>query len=236
VRQPDSPRRAQFASMRAYLREHSLTLTMVGLFALALVGQSLTGLSVFNDERQAHGEASVGLAEYFTTGHFGEALFENWESEFLQMGLFVLLTARLRQRGSPESKPFVEEGDKPSSVDREPNPKRPGAPWPVRRDGVILRIYEHSLSIALLALFALSFALHVAAGAAEYSADQAGHGGEPVSPVAYLGTAQLWFESFQNWQSEFMSIAALAVLSIFLREKGSSQSKPVDAPHGETGE
>jgi hypothetical protein len=222
--------------MRRYVQEHSLTLVMVALFAGALVGQSLVGWEVYNDGREEHGEQPIGLVEYFGTGHFGEALFENWESEFLQMGLFVLLTARLRQRGSPESKPFVEEGDEPSEVDREPDPKRPGAPWPVRRGGWILKLYSHSLSIALFTLFALSFALHVATGAAEYSEEQAAHGQPATSSVAYLGTAQLWFESFQNWQSEFMSIAALAVLSIFLREKGSSQSKPVDAPHSETGE
>ena len=222
--------------MRAYIREHSLTLVMVGLFAFALVGQSLSGWSVYNQEQEEHGDAAITLGEYFTTGHFGEALFENWESEFLQMGLFVLLTARLRQRGSPESKPFPDEGDEPSEVDREPDPRRPGAPWPVRRGGWVLRLYSHSLSIALFPLFGLSFALHVISGAAEYSADQVAHGAAPASPVQYLGTPQLWFESFENWQSEFMSIAVLAVLSIFLRERGSSQSKPVDAPHSETGE
>jgi hypothetical protein len=102
--------------------------------------------------------------------------------------------------------------------------------------GVVGKAYEHSLSIALLALFAVSFALHVWTGAAEYSAEQAAHGSPTVGALGYLSTPQLWFQSFQNWQSEFMSIAALTVLSIFLRERGSSQSKPVDAPHSETGE
>ena len=209
---------------------------MAVLFAATLIGQWLAGWSVYNDDQAAHDMPQVSVVEYLTTGHFGEALFENWESEFLQMGLFVLLTARLRQRGSPESKPFEEDGEEPSEVDREPDPRRPGAPLPVRVGGVVGKVYEHSLSIALLVLFALSFALHLWTGAAEYSAEQAAHGAPGVGALDYLGTSQLWFESLQNWQSEFMSIAALALLSIFLRERGSSQSKPVDAPHSETGE
>ena len=97
--------------------------------------------------------------------------------------------------------------------------------------GVISRVYEHSLSIALLTLFAIAFAVHVVTGAAEYSEEQQAHGGAAVSPIEYLTTSQLWFESFQNWQSEFMSIGALVVLGIFLRQRGSPESKPVDAPH-----
>jgi hypothetical protein len=204
---------------------------MTGLFLLTLAGQIVSGLAVYNDDQVEHGSETVGLVEYVTTGHFGEALFENWESEFLQMGLFVLLTVSLRQKGSPESKPL--EGDE--KVDRKANPKRRGAPWPVRAGGAIGTLYENSLSIALLALFALSFALHVGTGAAEYSAEQVAHGSAAVSVGEYLATPRLWFESFQNWQSEFMAIGALAVLSIFLRQRGSPESKPVDAPNSETG-
>ena len=171
------------------------------------------------------------LAAYLTSGHFGETLMENWESEFLQMGLFVLLTVWLRQKGSPESKPLSGREE----VDRKPDPKRRGAPWPVRAGGVVGTLYENSLSIALLGLFAITFAGHVVTGAVEYSEEQVAHGGSPVSPMEYLGTAQLWFESFQNWQSEFMAIGALAVLSIFLRQRGSPESKPVDAPMSKTG-
>ena len=152
------------------------------------------------------------------------------------MAIFVLLTARLRQKGSPESKPFDDDEGHPPETDREPDAGREGAPWPVRAGGAITKVYAHSLSIALFALFAVSFSLHVVSGAAEYSADQVDHGGQAISALQYLATSQLWFESFQNWQSEFMSIAALVVLAIFLRERGSSQSKPVDAPHSETGD
>jgi hypothetical protein len=217
--------------MSKFVRENSLTLVMSGLFLLALAGQTLTGWSVYNDDQEGHGGEPLTLVEYITTGHFGEAVFENWESEFLQMGLFVVLTVALRQKGSPESKPL--EGEE--EVDREPDPKRRGAPAPVRAGGLIARLYANSLSIALLSLFVVSFALHVVTGAVEYSEEQQAHGEPAVSAIEYLATPQLWFESFQNWQSEFMSIGALVVLSVFLRQRGSPESKPVDAPMDETG-
>jgi hypothetical protein len=217
--------------MRAFIRENSLTLVMTMLFVVALAGQTLTGWSVYDEDQQVHGNRAVSLPAYMTTAHFGEAVFENWESEFLQMGLFVVLTVWLRQKGSPESKSIEDKEE----VDRRPDPGRSGAPWPVRVGGITAKIYANSLSMALLGLFFVSFALHVYTGAARYSEDERAHGGDEVSAIAYLATPQLWFESFQNWQSEFMSIGALVVLSIFLRQKGSSESKPVDAPVRETG-
>jgi hypothetical protein len=204
---------------------------MMLFFGFALLGQMLTGWSTYNQDQLDHGQSIVDLREYLTTGHFGEAVFENWESEFLQMGLLVILTEKLLQKGSPESKSL----DGPEEVDREPDPKRPGAPWPVRVGGIVGRLYQHSLGGALLGLFLITFALHVWTGAAAASADNLAHGRPGVTALQYLGTARLWFESFQNWQSEFLSIGALTVLSIFLRERGSSESKPVDAPHSETG-
>jgi hypothetical protein len=217
--------------VKDFARNNGIALVIGVMFVLALTGQALTGWSVYNDDQQEHGEQPVGIAEYLTTGHFGEAVFENFESEFLQMGLFVLLTVFLRQKGSAESKKL--EGEE--EVDREPDPSRPGAPWPVRIGGPALAVYRHSLTIALFALFAVSFVMHVVAGSAEYSAEQQAHGGQAVSALGYLATSQMWFESFQNWQSEFMSIVALTVLAIFLRQAGSPESKPVDAPHHETG-
>jgi hypothetical protein len=218
--------------VKTFVRDNSLTLVMTTLFLLALAGQILAGWTVYNGQQAELGASPLSIAQYVMTGHFGEAVFENWESEFLQMGLFVLLTVWLRQKGSPESKSL--EGHQ--AVDRQPDSSRSGAPWPVRTGGVTGRLYRHSLSIALLSLFGVSFALHVITGAAAFSAEQVAHGGAPVSPLGYLLTPQLWFESFQNWQSEFMSIGALVVLAIFLREQGSPESKPVDAPNSETGE
>ncbi|RYE94087.1 MAG: hypothetical protein EOO75_02880 [Myxococcales bacterium] len=215
---------------RRVLRENGLALVIFSLSAVTLGGQIVTGRVVHNDELAKSGQAALGLGEYLTSGHFVEALFENWESEFLQMGCFVVLTVWLRQKGSPESNPLDEK--------EEEEPPRPGprSPWPVKRGGLVLKLYEHSLSLTLFALFAVSFVLHAAGGAREYWREEMRQHGSVPGLVEYMGTAQFWFESFQNWQSEFFSMAMLIVLAIFLREKGSSQSKPVATPHSETGD
>ncbi len=218
--------------MRLSLRNNALGLTALLLFALTLGGQILTGSAESNEDRVAHSEPPISMDSYLGSGHFVEAVFENWESEFLQMAAFVVLTVHLRQKGSPESKPI----DEAQPVDKKPNPRRRRAPWPVRKGGWILKLYENSLGLTLFALFLLSFALHAVGGAAEYNEEQQSHGvTERVDPIAYIATNRFWFESLQNWQSEFLSVGALVILSIFLRQKGSPESKPVDAPHDETG-
>lgn len=219
--------------MRRILRENGLSIVLLGLFIFAIIGQSLTGHNEHNSDLQEHGQPTLAFGQYLLSGHFIEAVFENWESEFLQMGMYVLLTAFLFQKGSPESKKLDEEEE----VDKDPKESRgkKDAPWPVRRGGLVLKLYENSLCIALFLLFVASFALHAAGGAREYSREEALHGGEAVSLIQYLGTARFWHESFQNWQSEFLSVAVLILLSIYLRQKGSPESKPVDAPHTQTG-
>jgi hypothetical protein len=223
--------------MRRFLRDNGLSVVAFSVFTLCLVGQMLTGLVEHNDDRREHGQPTIGAADYVRSGHFVEATFENWESEFLQIAAFVVLTAMLRQKGSPESKKLVgeEEVDEdPRDALRSPQ-KRAKAPWPVRRGGIVLKIYEHSLSLALLLLFATSFTLHAIGGASEYNEEQLAHGGAALSTLAYIGTARFWFESFQNWQSEFLAVGALFVLTVWLRERGSPQSKPVAMRHSKTG-
>lgn len=205
---------------------------MFGLFAVFLVFMSLTGERQYNQDQTDHGEETVTFVKYLQTGHFVEAVFENWESEFLQMGGFVLLTVFLHQKGSPESKKL--EGDEP--VDEDPRTSdRDDAPWLAQTGGVKTWLYERSLTLALFALFFVSLALHAAGGAKEYSSEQLAHGGTAVGTLGYLATSQFWFESFQNWQSEFLSVGVLVVLSIYLRQRGSPESKPVAAPNTETG-
>lgn len=206
---------------------------MFGAFAGFLLLMSLAGQRNYNEDQREHGQQTVSYAGYVTSGAFVEAVFENWESEFLQMGAFVLLTVWLRQKGSPESKKV--EGEEPVDEDPRHADLHDDAPWLARTGGVKLWLYERSLSIALFALFALSFLLHAAGGAREYSAEQEAHGGPPVGMLSYLTTARFWFESFQNWQSEFLAVGALVVLSIYLRQKGSPESKPVAASHADTG-
>lgn len=218
--------------MKKALRYNGLSIVMFGLFAVFLVGMSAAGVRQYNQEQTDHGQQAISYVKYLQTGAFVEATFENWESEFLQMGGFVLLTVWLRQKGSPESKKF--EGHEP--VDEDPrDDDRDDAPWAARMGGVPTWLYERSLSIALFGLFFLSFALHAAGGAKEYSADQLAHGGQAVGTLGYLATSQFWFESFQNWQSEFLSVGVLVVLSVYLRQRGSPESKPVAAAHAETG-
>ena len=220
--------------MRRILRDQSLTLAMLGIFAVLLVAQSLTGEREYNQDQAEHGEATVGYAEYLQTGHFVEATFENWESEFLQMGMYVLLTAYLFQRGSSESK---DPDDDDEAVDQDPRLARnqQDAPWPVRRSGFVLTLYNNSLSGALLLIFLICFVLHAWGGAMEYSQEQIAHGGEGVSTLGFMETSSFWFQSFQNWQSEFLAVGALSILSVFLRQKGSPESKPVADPHRSTG-
>ena len=219
---------------KGFLRNNGLAIALFALFIFSIGGQIAAGVKEYNSEQLEHGQTPISTAEYLRTGHFIEAVFENWESEFLQMAAFVLLTVTLRQKGSSESKKLDEE----EPVDADPRIARTkdDAPWPVRRGGLVLAVYEHSLSIALFILFALSFALHALGGAREYSEEQLTHGGEPVTTLAYVGTSRFWFESFQNWQSEFLSVGVLILLSIVLRERGSPQSKPVAAAHSDTGE
>ena len=219
--------------MRRILKENGLTITMLGLFACILVGQLLTGYRVFNDELQDHGRQALSMPQYLRSGHFIEAVFENWESEFLQMAALVVLTKHLRQKGSPDSKPLDEKDDENASDSVEPD-----SPAPAKMGGWARRIYAHSLSLALLSLFLVSVIVHAVGGSQMYNLDQAehGHSGQAITALQYLGTSQMWFESFQNWQSEFLSVGVLISLAIFLREEGSPESKPVNAPHSKTGE
>jgi hypothetical protein len=221
------------ALVRRILRDNGLTIVLLGIFLATLAGQSVTGHLEDNDNRQEHGLQTTGYVEYLGSHHFLEATMENWESEFLQMFIYVLFTVFLYQKGSAESK----DPDEEEQVDRDPrySKNKKDAPWPVRKGGFILKLYENSLGLAFLLLFLFSFALHAVGGAGEYNQDQAAHGGELVSIIGYMGTSRFWFESLQNWQSEFLAMGLMVVLSVYLRQKGSPESKPVDAPHDETG-
>lgn len=215
-----------------WLRNNGLSVTFIVLFLVSLVGQIFTGMQQHNEEMTDEGGKAVGLAQYLLSGHFLQATFENWESEFLQMALFVVLTIFLYQKGSSESK----DPEKEEAVDREPNPKKKDAPLAVKVGGWRLALYKHSLGYALFMLFIISFIMHWIGSFRDHNEEQ-GLKGKPLSTAMdYLGNSRFWFESFQNWQSEFLSVFAIVVLTIFLRHKGSPQSKPVDAPDSETGE
>jgi hypothetical protein len=216
-----------------FLHDNGLLLACLGLFAVFFAGMVVSGAATYNQEQQEHGSNDrVSVLTYLTTGDFVEATFENWESEFLQMGMYVVLTAFLYQKGSSESKPTNE----PAPQDQDPLDVQPNrhSPWPVRQGGLVLVLYENSLATAFFVLFFASWALHAVGGAKAFNDQQLQHGQAAISVWKYATTSQFWFESMQNWQSEFIAVAAIVGLSIFLRQKGSAESKPVAEAHGRT--
>lgn len=198
---------------------------------MSLVGQAVTGHQQHNEEMKEKGGEQVEFVQYLSTGHFLQSTFENWESEFLQMALFLILSMFLYQKGSAESK----DPDKENEVDREPDPKKKDAPKAVKTGGIVLKIYEHSLCYLLSLIFIISFLLHWYGSLKDYNEEQRLNHEPTASALEYISNSRFWFESFQNWESEFLSIFAIVVLSVYFREKGSPQSKPVDAAHHETG-
>jgi hypothetical protein len=216
---------------KSFLYKNSLSIVFLLMAFFALAGQTITGWHEYNDFLNDHQKDSVNLITYLYAGHFLQATFENWESEFLQMALFVWLTVFLRQIGSSESKKLGEH----EKVDRKPK-SHPNAPWPVRKGGWVLSIYKHSLTLSLVILFLASFILHWYGSYKDFNEKQLLEGKPTEGMWIYLSNNKFWFESFQNWQSEFLSVFAIVFLSIYLRETGSPQSKPVDAPHYETGD
>ena len=214
-----------------FFYRNGLSIVFISLFLIALVAQAFFGWKQHNDELVQLGGDRLAFGEYLSSGHFYSSTFENFQSEFLQMAMYVLLTVSLRQIGSAESKDL----EKPEEVDREPDPTKEDAPGPVKRGGWQLRLYQHSLSIAFTLLFIASWAGHLYGSYKDHNEQQILHGEPPQGLTAFLGEPDFWFETFQNWQSEFLSVASIVVLSIFLRQKGSPESKPVDAAHLETG-
>ncbi|MCP2025271.1 surface polysaccharide O-acyltransferase-like enzyme [Flavobacterium sp. HSC-32F16] len=218
--------------MKTFLKNNGLCICFLVLFIVSFIGQVIFGFEEHNKELIDEGSKMISLGSYFLSGHFFQSTFENWESEFLQMALFVVLTIFLKQKGSSESKKI----DEPEEVDRQPDRHRKNAPWPVKKGGLILLLYKHSLSLVLFLLFLISFIIHFY-GSLKDENEQLAIKGKSLETIStYIRDSRFWFESFQNWQSEFLSVFAIVMLSVYLRQIGSSQSKPVDAAHMETGE
>ena len=204
--------------MKRFLRNNGLSLTMFALFLIFWAGQAIAGWRVLCDDEQRHHGHAPGFSRYLFTGHFWQATAENWESEFLQMSVYVVFTCFLYQKGSAESK----DPDRPEA-DRLPEDRQGGF------------LHRNSLSLALGTLFAISFLVHGLGGWCQDNEERTGHGLPPLSLPSFVGSARFWFQSFQNWQSEFLAVLSIVVLSIFLRQHGSPESKPLGAPHSQTG-
>ena len=208
--------------MKRFWRNNGLSLVLGALFLIFWAAQAVSGWMVHNEDQARHQSGGLTFSQYLASGHFWQATGENWESEFLQMGAYVVLTCFLYQKGSAESRD-PEKPEEDGSAKSAPSAKKPG----------FLR--RNSLSLAFLTLFALSFALHAAGGLKEANEELAEHGEPEQTMGEFLGSAEFWFQSFQNWQSEFLAVLSIVVLSIFLRQHGSPESKEVDSPHSATG-
>ena len=214
----------------SFFYRNGLTLVFMSLFLVTLAAQALTGWKQHNEDLQENSVKEITLGTYLRSGHFISATFENFESEFLQMSLYVVMTISLRQLGSAESKKL----DEPEEVDREPKIS-PDAPWAVKKGGWILKLYSNSLAICFGILFFVSWALHLYGSWQNHNVEQLAKHLPTDTITNYLGKPEFWFETFQNWQSEFLSVASIVFFTIYLRQKGSPESKPVDAPDFETG-
>lgn len=214
----------------SFLYKNGLSITFLMLMLFSFAGQIYTGWKEHNDFLKDYGITTISLSHYLSSGHFLQATFENWESEFFQMCLFVVLTIFLRQQGSSESKKCDEK-----LYDPEELIAKPDSPFSVKKGGIFLAIYKHSLSIVLFLLFLCSFFLHWYGSWLDFNEKQILESKSMQSFFVFIENKKFWFESFQNWQSEFLSIFAIIFLSIYLRQIGSPQSKAVNDPHDKTG-
>jgi hypothetical protein len=221
--------------MRRFLRENSLTLFFGAAFLLALGFQAFSGYHDFNDRQLAHQSDPVSFGRYLTSSQFGVAMLENWQSEYLQFTLFVLITVWLLQKGSPESKELHRAGlesDKDQLLGEYAGPKSPR--W-ARAGGWRTTVYSNSLLIVMSTIWLASWLGQSVTGRIEYNAEQLEHHLETVSWVDYLGSPDFWERTLQNWQSEFLAVGSMAILAVYLRQRGSPESKPVGSPHDATG-
>lgn len=221
------------SSLKRFIKNNGLVLCMMGLFGLFLIGLSIAGYLQNNQELASHDQPTQMFTEYIISHDFAEAVFENWESEFLQMGALVVATMFLYQKGAPDSrklrgKELVDTSSRYSIIR--------ASSWPNRGKAIKNALYANSLSLALFGLFLASFIAHVLSGTAAHNEEDLLHGEAAVPALEYLRTAQFWFESFQNWQSEFLSVGVLLLLSVYLRQRHSTESKPVSASNQQTGQ
>jgi hypothetical protein len=221
--------------VKKFVRENGLSLAFGVLLLLGLVGQAISGVAEYNGQATADGVDQISLLSYLGTSDFGVDVAENWQSEYLQFLLFVFFTVWLVQRGSPESKELDRVGRESDEDQQVGEYAEPDSPKWARASGWRLAIYSRSLGLVMGALFLGSWLAQSIAGQSAYNEQQLRQLEEPVSWAGYLASADFWNRTTQNWQSEFLAVASMAVLAIYLRQRGSPESKPVGAPHDATG-
>jgi hypothetical protein len=217
--------------MRRFWRENSLSIVFLLLFLVALIGQAFAGWHEFNADAISHHQDQIDLGRYLTTSSFGNAVMENWQSEYLQFSLLILLTVWLLQKGSPESKALDEGGSGSDEDQLVGEHAKPDSPAWAKVRGLRLWLFSNSLVLTMLAIWLASWFAQSVTGWSEYNSDQNEHGDPSVGYLSFLGTPGFWESTLQNWQSEFLAVGSMAVFSVYLRQRGSPESKPVGAPH-----
>jgi hypothetical protein len=221
--------------MRRFLRENSLSIFFGVLFLAALSGQAVAGHISYNQEQLEHGEHAISFGRYLTSSSFGRAVAENWQSEYLQFMLFMLATVWLLQRGSPESKELDKAGPESDEQQSVGSAAKPESPSWAAAGGWRTAVYSNSLLILMSLIFLGSWFAQSVTGWTEFNDQQVTHHEPTVSWLGYLGQADFWEATLQNWQSEFLAIGSFAVFAIYLRQRGSPESKPVGEAHDSTG-
>jgi hypothetical protein len=221
--------------MRRFARDNSLSIFFLVIFVAALVGQAIAGHSLYNEQQLTHGGEGISLWRYVTSSSFGQAVMENWQSEYLQFMLFMLATVWLLQRGSPESKQPERAGRESERRQRVGPHAHPRSPLWARTGDIRTAIYSNSLLVVMSVIFFGAWFAQSVTGWTEFNQELADHGEPGVSWLGYIGSSTFWEATFQNWQSEFLAVGSFAVLAIYLRQRGSPESKPVGAPHDATG-
>jgi hypothetical protein len=218
---------------RSFLRENSLSIVFGVIFLAAITGQAIVGHRVYNENELAHHGQTISLGRYLTSSSFGQTVMENWQSEYLQFTLYVLLTVWFVQRGSSEGKSPGEEGGESDQKQRVRGHAGPGSPKWARVGGWRTKLYENSLVIVMLAIWIGSWFAQSVTGWSTYNADQIEHHQSTLNWLGYIGSSSFWEDTLQNWQSEFLAVGSFATLSVYLRQRGSPESKPVGARHSE---
>jgi hypothetical protein len=221
--------------VRRFLRDNSLSIVFLLLFLAALFGQAVAGQAAFNDEAESHGDPRISLARYVASSHYGAAVMENWQSEYLQFTLFVLLTVWLLQRGSPESKELDKAGLESDEAQKVGAYAQQNSPRWAKVEGIRRTLYENSLLLVMGTFWLGTWLAQSLTGVVLYNAEKLDHQQDPVSWSDYITTADFWENTLENWQSEFLAVGSMAILAVYLRQRGSPESKPVGAPHGATG-
>jgi hypothetical protein len=222
--------------MRSFVRDNSLSIFFGVLFLAAVAGQSVAGRSAYNEQQLQHGEETVSYGRYLLSSDFGQALLENWQSEYLQFALFIAATIWLIQRGSNESKPPENAGLESEQQQRLGRWAGPTSPRWARFHGGFRRwLYSNSLLLVMITIFLLSWFGQSVTGWTKFNDEQRQHDEPTVSWTGYLAKPDFWEDTLQNWQSEFLAVGTMAVFTIYLRQRGSPESKPVGAAHDETG-